>query len=145
MYYAPIILFVYNRLDHLKLTVNSLKKNKEIKKSNLVIFSDGPKSKLDFDSVTKVRKYISNIKGFQNIKIICRKKNFGLANNIFKGINQVLKKYDKAIIVEDDIKVSPVFLKYMNFYLKKYERNSKVASIHGYCYPVKFKKSSTLR
>ena len=70
MYYAPIILFVYRRLDHLKLTVDSLKKNKEIKKSNLIIFSDGPKSKLDYDSVIKVRKYINNIKGFKNIKIM---------------------------------------------------------------------------
>tara|TARA_A100001015_G_C15008858_1_gene722047 strand:+ start:1373 stop:2269 length:897 start_codon:yes stop_codon:yes gene_type:complete len=139
MQYAPIVLFVYRRLGHLKLTINSLKKNKESKKSNLIIFSDGSKNKYDYNSVIKVRKYINNINGFKNLKIIFRKKNFGLANNLFKGINQVFKRNDKAIVLEDDIMVSPTFLKYMNLNLKKYEKNLNVASIHGYCYPVKFK------
>ena len=30
MDFAPIVLFVYNRLDHLKLTLKSLKKNKKL-------------------------------------------------------------------------------------------------------------------
>ena len=30
----------------------------------------------------------------------------------------------------------------MNFYLNEYKTNKMVASIHGYCYPIKFKKNN---
>ena len=47
MNFAPIILFTYKRLDTLKKTIISLKKNKEAKKSELIIFSDGYKNEQD--------------------------------------------------------------------------------------------------
>ena len=42
---APILLFTYNRLDHLKKTIYSLEKNFLSKYSDLIIFSDGAKKK----------------------------------------------------------------------------------------------------
>ena len=142
MDFAPIVLFVYNRLDHLKLTLKSLKKNKEASNTDLIIYSDGPKNKLDKVNVYKVRSFLKRVSGFKKKKIICRVKNIGLANNIVNGINQTFKKYDKAIIIEDDILVSNVFLKFMNTNLISYNKNKNVASIHGYCYPIKFKKNN---
>ncbi len=142
MFFAPIVLFVYNRLDHLKLTIKSLKKNKEASNTDLIIYSDGPKNKLDKVNVYKVRSFLKRVSGFKKKKIICREKNIGLANNIVNGINQTFKKYDKAIIIEDDILVSNVFLKFMNTNLISYNKNKNVASIHGYCYPIKFKKNN---
>ena len=44
---APIVLFCYNRLNHLKKTVNSLKKNKLSEFSELIIYSDGAKNDND--------------------------------------------------------------------------------------------------
>jgi hypothetical protein len=41
--YAPICLFVYNRIDLTIRTVEALKKNILAKKSDLIIFSDAPK------------------------------------------------------------------------------------------------------
>ena len=41
---APIALFCYNRLTHLKLTIASLKNN-YLQITTLYIFLDGPKSK----------------------------------------------------------------------------------------------------
>ena len=142
MDFAPIVLFAYNRLDHLKLTLKSLKKNKEASNTDLIIYSDGPKNKLDKVNVYKVRSFLKKVSGFKKKKIICRVKNIGLANNIVNGINQTFKKYDKAIIIEDDILVSNVFLKFMNTNLISYNKNKNVASIHGYCYPIKFKKNN---
>ena len=137
MNFAPIILFTYKRLDTLKKTILSLKKNKEAKKSELIIFSDGYKNDQDKNETLKVRKYIKKIYGFKKIKIYLRKKNLGLANNIVKGLEQVFKKNKLAIILEDDLVVSPSFLNYMNYYLKIYRNNKNVASVHGYCYPLK--------
>ena len=91
MDFAPIVLFVYNRLDHLKLTLKSLKKNKEASNTDLIIYSDGPKNKLDKVNVYKVRSFLKKVSGFKKKKIICRVKNIGLANNIVNGINQTFK------------------------------------------------------
>ena len=44
---VPIVLFVYNRLDHTILTINSLKNNFLADKSILYIYSDAPKNKKD--------------------------------------------------------------------------------------------------
>ena len=134
--YAPIVLFVYNRPYHLKKTINYLKKNTLAKKSKLIIFSDGPKAIKDADNVKKVRIYIRNIKGFNNIKIIEREKNFGLSKNIISGVTQVFKDYEKAIVLEDDILVEKNFLTFMNEGLRLYAKKKLVASIHGYVYPL---------
>ena len=142
MTFAPIVLFVYKRLDHLNQTIISLKKNSESRKSKLIIFSDGHKNPDEKKDILIIRKYIKNIKGFKKVEIIERKKNFGLAKNIVKGINKVFKNHKEAIILEDDIVVSKNFLNYMNFYLNEYKTNKMVASIHGYCYPIKFKKNN---
>ena len=45
MEYAPIVLFVYNRPDHTKQTLEALSKNCLANKSRLFIYSDGPKKK----------------------------------------------------------------------------------------------------
>ena len=137
--YAPISLFVYNRQKHLKITLDSLKKNSEAKKSILYIFSDKWRSIEDRESVLKVRKYISKISGFKKIIIIYRKKNFGLSKNIIKGVNYILKNHKKIIVLEDDLKLSKYFLQYMNYNLDYFKNNNKIASIHGYVYPIKNK------
>lgn len=128
---APIILFVYNRPDKALSVIESLKKNSLAKKSELYIFSDGinKSKKDDFFKVNCVREIISNIDGFKRVKNIYRKENYGLYKNITIGLNQIFKSKTKAIILEDDIVVSPNFLHYMNFNLEIYKNENKVGSI----------------
>ena len=52
-------------------------------------------------------------------------------------MTEILKNRDRAIIVEDDLEVSPSFLGYMNEGLVLYADDARVASIHGYIYPTK--------
>ena len=128
---APIILFVYNRPDKTLSVIQSLKKNSFAKNSELYIFSDGI-NKLkqdDFFKVNCVREIISNINGFKKIKKIFRKENYGLYKNITSGLNEIFKSKTKAIILEDDIIVSPNFLEYMNYNLEIYKNENKVGSI----------------
>lgn len=136
---APIVLFVYNRVDHLKKTIISLKRNKLSKKSDLIIFSDNSKNKNDEKKVFEVRKYIHKLKGFKKIKIYQRKKNLGLSKNIISGVSYVLKKYQNLIVIEDDLILDKFFLNYMNDGLKFFKNKKDVASIHGYIYPINFK------
>ena len=132
---APIALFVYNRIDHLKKTIKSLKKNKLSIKSDLIIFSDYAKNNENIKNILEVRKYIKKLKGFKKIKIYERDKNFGLSKNIISGVSIVLKKYKNIIVIEDDLILDKFFLDFMNDGLKLFKKEKKIASIHGYIYP----------
>jgi hypothetical protein len=135
---APIVIFSYNRLAHLKITISALKKNYLAKSSELIIFSDGPKKNIKNENtkILEIRNYLYKINGFKKITIINRSKNLGLSKNIITGISQVIKKYKKIIVLEDDLVPNKYFLKYMNSGLKMYKNNKNVASIHAYVYPI---------
>ena len=88
---APIILFVYNRLRHTRITVEALQNNELANRSQLIIFSDGARDPFDENSVKKVRQHIRGIDGFKDIQIIEQEKNCGLANSIIEGVADVIK------------------------------------------------------
>ena len=129
---SPIIFFACNRPEHTLKVLSALKKNKLSKKSSLIIYIDKPIKKIDMMLYLKVVKIIKNTSGFKNKKIILRKKNFGLAKNFMYGLSDVFKKYDRAIILEDDNLVSPYFLDYMNKALDLYKKEKTVSSIYSY-------------
>lgn len=136
---SPIVLFVYNRLDYTHQTLQALLEDPLAKQSELFIYSDAPKNEDSKKSVQEVRDYIHSIKGFLKITIIEREKNFGLANSIIDGVTATIKQYKRAIILEDDLVVSPNFLSYMNEALKLYENAENVACITAFNFPLKFK------
>lgn len=134
---APIALFVYNRPEHTIKTVEALKNNLLADESELFIFSDGFKGDYDKTGVGEVRNYIRTVTGFKNVRIFEKDQNIGLANSIIGGISEIVNKYGKVIVMEDDLVASPHFLQYMNDALNLYETEEKVISIHGYVYPIK--------
>lgn len=135
--YSPVALFVYNRFIHTHQTIEALKNNVIARETDLIIFSDAPKSEVHIESVAEVRQYIYQIDGFKSVSIIERKTNFGLANSIIAGITTVVNQYGTVIVLEDDLITSPYFLTFMNNGLEIYQKNKEVASIHGYIYPIK--------
>jgi hypothetical protein len=136
---APIAIFSYKRLENLKGLVQSLLLNSLASQSNLLIFSDGPKNVEDRLAVEACREYAKKLKGFSSVNLISRDENLGLSKSIIAGISEVLKNHETIIVLEDDLIVSPYFLKFMNEALDKYHDNDNVISIHGYVYPVKNK------
>ena len=118
---APIAVFCYNRLDHIRLTIGSLKNNILAQNSEIFIFSDGPKNQKDNLIIKKVRKYLSTVEGFKRIKIFKAKKNLGLRRSIVEGVSFVLKKRKKIIVLEDDMVTSMYFLSFMTDALNYYK------------------------
>lgn len=133
---APIALFVYNRLESLQATVESLAKNDLSAQSDLFIFADGPKASDNPESIRQVRQYIRSIQGFRSVTIQEREHNVGLARAIIEGVTWVIAVAGQVIVLEDDLVSSPFFLKYMNEALKFYEKDERVISIHSYVFPV---------
>lgn len=141
--YAPIALFAYNRPDHLKLTIDALRANFLAQESEIFIFCDGVKNSQSEEAVKEVRAYAKSVSGFKKVTVFEKEKNFGLAESIISGVTEIVNKFGRVIVVEDDLVTSPHFLEFMNEALDLYEKEEDVASIHGYVYPVKNKLPET--
>jgi hypothetical protein len=133
---APIALFVYNRPEHTRRTIEALRKNILADHSELIIFSDGAKNAAGQAQVEAVRAYCATVTGFRTARVVCRERNYGLARSIVSGVTEVLQTYEQIIVLEDDLVTSPYFLQYMNEALELYAPDDRVVSIHGYCYPI---------
>ena len=136
-----ICLFVYNRLDNLKKTVESLSKAELASSSHLIIYSDGYTA-LSKDDVLIVRKYLRTIKCFRKIEIIERNTNLGLMKSILAGVTETLSRHDAIIVLEDDLEVSKDFLSFMNDALVFYAPENSVKSVSGYSIGIKEEASS---
>jgi len=133
---APIALFVYNRPALTRRTIRALQENNHATPSKLFIFADGAKHKEDAAAVEEVRNYVKSVQGFENIYIIEREKNWGLADNIVDGVTNLVNEYGKIIVLEDDVVTSRHFLRFMNEALNCYEKEEKVWHISGWNYPI---------
>jgi hypothetical protein len=133
---APIVVFAYKRATHLARCLASLAANPEAGSSVLYIYCDGPRSEADRLAVEEVGRVVQGISGFKEVVAVRRAANMGLAASVIAGVRQVLEAHERVIVVEDDLVLSPHFLRYMNDALELYADDDRVASIHGYCYPV---------
>src|ERR1700724_1178578 len=134
---APIALFAYNRPFHLRQTVEALQKNDLASRSHLHIVCDAAKSPVDHQSVQDVRTYARKVDGFARVFVREQARNLGLANSIISGVTNLAGEHGRVIVLEDDLVTSPWFLRFMNEGLEFYADEPRVASIHGYVYPVK--------
>lgn len=137
--YAPIALFVYNRLELTKQTIAQLLTNTLAYETDLYIFSDGGKDDVSWAEVKAVREYLHELEKesaerglFKSVTITERPCNYYLERNIIEGINEVFTKHDTIIVLEDDIFVSEFFLDYMNTAFNIYKDEKKVMHVSGF-------------
>lgn len=139
MNFAPIVVFAYNRPHYLQETLLALKGNNEAKDSDLYIYCDGPKINADEKNlalIDQVRQLARTINWAKNVYVVESEVNKGLSRSVIAGVTEVINKYGKVIVLEDDLVVAPYFLKYMNDSLEIYGGETKVASISGHNFPI---------
>ena len=139
--YAPIVMFTYNRTRYFEQTFDALAKCPEAAESELFIFSDGPKNESDSIKVGSVRRAIKKKmreRAFARMHLIERKTNMGLSPSVIDGVTQVIERFGRVIVIEDDALVSPYFLKFMNAALDYYEDIDEIGSIAGYTPAIDF-------
>ncbi len=135
--HAPVALFVFNRPWHLRQCVEALKRNRLSPETKLIVYSDGAARESDKTKVADVRSYVKALRGFESLDVIERDRNYGVAESIIAGVSEVVDRFGEVIVLEDDLRISPHFLQFMNHGLAFYRGNDKVISIHGYIYPIK--------
>lgn len=132
---APIVLFAYRRPEHTRRALEALAANPEAAASELVAYADGARNEAAAPAVEATREALRAARGFASVRVVERERNWGLAANVSSGLTEVLGERGRAIVIEDDLLVSPAFLAYMNAALELYADEERAASIHGYVYP----------
>ena len=128
---APIVIFAFNRAKLLADLVDSLKKCRDSAESDLYIFVDGPRSSTEETLVQEVRNVAKGVAGFGSVTCHFSETNKGLGASIISGVSEVMKKYGRAIVLEDDLLLTPNYLSYMNQALEYYADKKEVFSVCG--------------
>lgn len=125
---APLVIFVYNRVDLTRKMLDAINKNTIANKTDVFIYSDGPKNEKDKQMVSEVRICIhkfSTQNNFKSVKIIESDYNKGLAKSIIEGVTEIIRANNRIIVLEDDLLAADNFLEFMNDCLDFYEKTIK--------------------
>lgn len=132
---APVLVFAYNRPDHLQQTLAALAANDLAGQSEVFIYCDAAKAGSDPAPVNATRAIARQAQGFASVSVCEWEENMGCAASIISGVTEQMEKYGQVIVVEDDIVTSPHFLDYMNRALDFYAKDPKVFMIGGFSFP----------
>lgn len=128
-----IIVFAYNRNQHLEKVLNRLSKNKGV--SRLYIFQDGLRCDEHRGGWEKTKQVIKDI-DWCEVVYYQAAYNKGLAKSIVDGVNTVFGDNDAVIVLEDDCVPHPQFMEYMTKALEKYRYDKEVYHIGASAEPV---------
>lgn len=131
---TAIIIFAFNRPSHLKATVEHLEQNPEFVSLPVFVFVDGPRHDSDISAVKEVVSIANQIR-VPNLHVLERPHNLGLKKSVISGITQVFEQFDQAIVLEDDICVSPHFLNFHLNGLNALAHRTDIWSISGFVIP----------
>lgn len=137
--YAPVVVFVYNRPNHTEELLDSLAKCRHADKTDVFVFADGPKNEAARENVSNVRSIIRKYEGtsqFSKYSIYESEINKGLAKSVISGVSEIISKYGRVVVLEDDLVVAPQFLDFMNGALEAYEKDETKFAIAGWSYPL---------
>lgn len=132
---APVIVFAYNRPEHLEKTLHALERAEGAELSELYLFADGYKGERDRQQVLKVHEYLKEYEKrslFAKVHAVYGEQNRGLAESVITGVGSVIEKYGRVIVVEDDLLVAEDFLRYMNAALDHYEDHPDAWAVSGW-------------
>ena len=121
---APILVFCYNRPWHVEQTLEALSRNELADQSVLYIYCDGPKPDASDEMrqrIVEVRQVVRKRQWCKEVHIVEAEKNKGLANSIIDGVTEVVNRYGKVFVLEDDLVSSPYMLKFVNQALDYYQ------------------------
>lgn len=133
---APVVIYTYTRIDHLKKTIAALQANHLASKTDIFVVSDGPKDEIAKKLVSNLRNYVDSIDGFNAVNRIYREKNIGVFQSVLMAERPIISDYGKLITIEDDIVTSANFLDFINAGLDYYESSDEVYTVSGYCHPI---------
>src|SRR5258706_2443631 len=132
---AAMAIFVYQRAEHARRMLRSLLQNPLAARSPISIYCDGPRGDQEAEAVARARAVVRELAPL-HARVIERERNLGLARSVIAGVSEVVGEHGAAIVIEDDLELSPVALDYFNAALERYRDEERVMHVAGYMYPV---------
>lgn len=130
---APVLLIAFNRVKHFQRTLDALAQSDGSRNSDIYVYVDGSDNDADAQAGDEISEYAkSQQDAFKSLEVVRRPHNLGLAANITQAISEIVGRYGRIIVLEDDIVVSKGFLNYMNAALNHYEAEPKVWHISAF-------------
>ncbi len=138
---APVVLFTYSRAENTDAVLQSLSKNYIAEETDVYAYICKPRD----DKIAPLVQATKNIllkystgHSFKSFNIIENDKWIPLGPGLVDAVTETLEKYDKVIVVEDDLITSVDFLTFMNDALDYYENENSIFSISGYSFGADF-------
>lgn len=101
--------------------------------SPLTIFCEPPGSGAETADLHRLARCAS---GFRKVEIVELPDRAGRSRLITESVTAMLRDHDRVIVVEDDMLVSPAFLRFMNDALETYAGEERVACVSGSSFAV---------
>jgi len=130
----PIAIFAYRRPDHVRRLLESLARNPEFATSPTFIYCDAARHHRDEAAVAATREVVRR-HAPPTAEIVCRAVNYGLSRSIIDGVTGLCERFGTAIVLEDDLVVSPVLLAYFRRALEHYAADDEVMHVSAYVFP----------
>lgn len=132
---APVVVFAYRRPDHLRNTLTSLMRCEGFEQSPIIVYCDGARDANETDSVMATRELARSMLGDRS-EYHFSEVNLGLSRSVIAGVSDVTGRFGRAIVVEDDLELSPSFLIFMNQALDRYAHDESIFQVSGYMFDV---------
>lgn len=126
---SPIAYFAFARPEHTARSLRSLAANEGAARHPLYIFADAARDATRRKDVDAVREILSQVSGFREIHRTYREQALGCAESVIDGISTVLARHDQVVVVEDDLLLSPYFLRFVDSALSTYRDRGEVFSV----------------
>lgn len=132
---APVVVFAYRRPEHLRNTLTSLMRCEGFEQSRVIVYCDGSRNDSESPSVIATRELARNMLG-ERAEYHFSAVNLGLSRSVIAGVTDAVGRFGRAIVVEDDLELSPTFLTFMNQGLNHYADEECVFQVSGYMFDV---------
>ncbi|MDB4303587.1 hypothetical protein N9934_02185 [Desulfosarcina sp.] len=125
---TPVAFFIYKRPEA---TWESFSQIAKAKPKELFIVADGAQHLSEEIAVEETRKILKEIDWDCHVHTNMSDVNMGCKQRFVTGLKWIFSHCEEAIIIEDDIVVSPGFFKYAQELLEYYRDDKRVYSISG--------------
>ncbi len=127
---TPVALFVFNRPGLTRAAVHRLA---ALRPSRLLVVADGPRNAAEQALCVETRKALRESLTWEiDVEFLESEHNLGCRRRFETGLDWVFERVDRAIILEDDIEVSPVFFEVASKALERFAHAPEVRMISGH-------------
>ena len=131
---APLVIIAYKRTDALQHTLPAFEKCLGLNDRPVFAYLDGPRSVADEEGIAAVYQMFKEFKNSicPHLEIVQREKNLGCEQNITQAVSELINRFGRLIITEDDNVVSRYFLQYMDEALEFYKDDPRIWGINAW-------------